>query len=57
MEDGQVMGLVLLDFSKAFDLFIYGLLLCKPKYLQNYLDGARMLVNSYSDVGGLVFEW
>jgi hypothetical protein len=57
MEDGQVMVLVLLDFSKAFDLFIHGLLLCKPKNLQNYLDGARMLVNSYSDVGGLIFEW
>jgi hypothetical protein len=47
MEDGQVTVLVLLDFSQAFDMVIYGLLLCKLKNLQNYTDGARMLVDSY----------
>jgi hypothetical protein len=41
------MVLVLLDFSQAFDMVIHGLLLCKLKNLQNYSDGARMLVDSY----------
>jgi hypothetical protein len=44
MEDGQVTVLVLLDFSQAFDMV---LLLCKLKNLQNYSDGARMLMDSY----------
>jgi hypothetical protein len=47
LEDGQVTVLVLLDFSQAFDMVIHGLLLCKLKNLQNYSDGARMLVDSY----------
>jgi hypothetical protein len=47
MEDRQVTVLVLLDFSQAFDMVIHGLLLCKLKNLQNYSDGARMLVDSY----------
>jgi hypothetical protein len=47
LEDGQVTVLVLLDFSQAFDMVIHGLLLCKLKNLQNYTDGARMLVDSY----------
>jgi hypothetical protein len=38
--------LVLLDFSQAFDMVINELLLCKLKNLQNYSDGARMLVVS-----------
>jgi hypothetical protein len=32
MEDGQVMVLLLLDFSQAFDMVVHELLLCK---LQN----------------------
>jgi hypothetical protein len=56
MEDGQVIVLVLLNFSKAFDMVIHGLLLCKLKNLQNYSDGAWMLVDTNSDVGGLVSE-
>jgi hypothetical protein len=47
MEDGQVTVLVLLDFSQAFNMVIHGLLLCKLRNLQNYSDGAGMLVNSY----------
>jgi hypothetical protein len=49
MEDGQVtvLVLVLLDFSQAFAMVIHGLLLCELKNLQNYSDGARMLVDSY----------
>jgi hypothetical protein len=47
MEDGQVTVLVLLDFSQAFEIVIHGLLLYKLKYLQNYSDGARMLVDAY----------
>jgi hypothetical protein len=42
MEDGQVTVLVLLDFSQAFDM-----VLCKLRNLQNYSDGARMLMDSY----------
>jgi hypothetical protein len=45
MKGGQV--LVLLDFSQAINMVIHGLLLCKLKDLQNYSDGARMLVDSY----------
>jgi hypothetical protein len=52
MEDGQVTVLELLVFCQAFDMVIHGLLLCKLRSLQNYLDGARMLVD-----GGLVSEW
>jgi hypothetical protein len=40
--------LMLLDFSQVFDIVIHGLLLCKN--LQNYSDGARMLVDSYLNV-------
>jgi hypothetical protein len=29
MEDGQVMVLLLLDFSQAFDMVVHELLLCK----------------------------
>jgi hypothetical protein len=47
MEDVKVTVLVLLDFSQVFDMVIHGLLLCKLKNLQNYSDGARMLVDSY----------
>jgi retron-type reverse transcriptase len=47
MGDGQVTVLVLLDFSQAFDMLIHRLLLCKLRNLQNYSDGARMLVDSY----------
>jgi hypothetical protein len=47
MEDGQVTVLVLLDFSQAFLMVIHGMLLCLLMNLQNYLDGARMLVDSY----------
>jgi hypothetical protein len=47
MEDGQETVLVHLDFSHAFDMVIHGLLLCKLLNLQNYSDGARMLVDSY----------
>jgi hypothetical protein len=47
MEDGQVTVLVLLDFSQTFDMVTHGLLLCKLRSLQNFLDGARMLVDSY----------
>jgi hypothetical protein len=47
MQDEQVTVLVLLDFSQAFDMVIHELLLCKLKNLQNYSDGARMLVDSY----------
>jgi hypothetical protein len=51
MEDGQITVLVLLlDFSQAFDMVIHGLLLCKLKNLQNYSDGARILVDSYLNV-------
>jgi hypothetical protein len=39
--------LVLLDFSQAFDLVIHELLLCKLRNLQNYSDGAWMLVDSF----------
>jgi hypothetical protein len=45
MKDGQVK--VLLVFSQTFDMVIHGLLFCKLRNLQNYLDGARMLVDSY----------
>jgi hypothetical protein len=47
IEDGQVTILVLLNFSQAFDMVTHGLLLCKLKNLQNYKDGAWMLVDSY----------
>jgi small basic protein len=46
-EDGQVTVLVLLDFSQPFDMVIHGMLLCKLRNLQNYSDGAWMLVESY----------
>jgi hypothetical protein len=45
MEDGQFTMLVLLNFSQSFYIVTHGLLLCKLKNLQNYLDGARMLVD------------
>jgi hypothetical protein len=37
--------LVLLNFSQSFYIVTHGLLLCKLKNFQNYLDGARMLVD------------
>jgi hypothetical protein len=33
MVDGQITVLLLLDFSQAFDMVVYGMLLCK---LQNF---------------------
>jgi small basic protein len=46
MEDELVT--VLLKFSQTFDMVIHvELLLSKLKNLQNYSDGARMLVDSY----------
>jgi hypothetical protein len=47
MKDGQVTVLVRLDFSQAFDMVIQGLLLRNLTNLQNYSDGARMLLGSY----------
>jgi hypothetical protein len=47
MDIGQVTVLVLLDFSQASDMNIHGLLVCNLKNLQNYLDGHRMLVDTY----------
>jgi hypothetical protein len=47
MEDGQVTVLVLVDFSEASDMVIHKLLLRKLKNLQNYSNGAQMLVGSY----------
>jgi ribonucleases P/MRP protein subunit RPP40 len=46
MEDGQVTVLLLFDFSQAFDMVVYGLLLCKPQNAHNYSVGAGMLVGS-----------
>jgi hypothetical protein len=37
--------LVLLDFSQAFHMVIHGLLFCKLRNLQNYSDGALMMVD------------
>jgi hypothetical protein len=51
MEDRQVTVLVLLDFSQAFNMVIHGRLLCKLRNLQNYSDGARMMVDSYLRCG------
>jgi hypothetical protein len=46
MEDEQVTVLVFLDFSQAFDMVIHGLLFCKLRNLQNFSDGAWMLVDT-----------
>jgi hypothetical protein len=46
MKDGQVMVLLLLDFSQAFDMVVHGLLLCKLQNSQNYSIGAGLLVGS-----------
>jgi hypothetical protein len=47
MKDEHVTVLLLLDFSQAFDMVVYGLLLCKLQNTQNYSVGASMLVGSY----------
>jgi ribonucleases P/MRP protein subunit RPP40 len=39
--------LLLLDFSQAFDMVVYGMLLCKLRNAQNYSVGAGLLVESY----------
>jgi hypothetical protein len=36
-----------LDFTLAFDVVVHGLLLCKLRNAENYLDGAGILVGSY----------
>jgi hypothetical protein len=47
IEDGQVTVLALLVLTQAFDMVIHELLLCKLRNLQNYSDGAWILVDSY----------
>jgi hypothetical protein len=46
MEDGQMTLLLLSNFSHAFDMVVYRLLLCKLRKAQNYSIGSGVLVES-----------
>jgi ribonucleases P/MRP protein subunit RPP40 len=47
LEDGQATVLVMLDFSKAFDMIAHDLMVCKMRASQKYSAGVTALLGSY----------